>query len=119
MKTFTLDKQLDYSQEHLNVIHFTKDFLLQNEITIKGETEIPDGYSYHAVKGSEAWFRFLGGWLVPQRQIPIKLKIKIFKDKTVNINIESDMTKIGSSIGMEKIFTKYFDQIYNLYRKEI
>ena len=119
MKQFELNKQYSYSMEKEELITKSKDFLFGNSFKIVGETNLSNGHSIHAQRGSETALRLLGALLTTKKQLPIKINIKIMNDKKVDFFVTSDIVGVGSSFGLEKKFTNYFSEIFNLYQKVI
>ncbi len=119
MKQFELNKQFSFTMETEELIKKTKDFLFANSFKISGETNISNGYSIHAQRGSETALRLLGSLLTTKKQLPIKINIKIMNDKKVDFLMTSDIVGVGSSFGLEKKFHKCFNEVYNLYEKVI
>ena len=119
MKQFEQNKQFSFTMGIEDFINASKDFLFANSFKISGETNISNGYSIHAQKGSETALRLLGALLTTKKQLPIKINIKIMNDKKVDFFVTSDIVGVGSSFGLEKKFTNYFSEIFNLYQKVI
>ena len=119
MKQFEQNKQFSYSMEKEELITKSKDFLFGNSFKIVGETNLSNGHSIHAQRGSETALRLLGALLTTKKQLPIKINIKIMNDKKVDFFVTSDIVGVGSSFGLEKKFTNYFSEIFNLYQKVI
>ena len=116
MKQFELNKQYSYSMEKEELITKSKDFLFGNSFKIVGETNLSNGHSIHAQRGSETALRLLGALLTTKKQLPIKINIKIMNDNTVDFFITSDIVGIGSSFGLKNKFNNCFNEILNLYQ---
>ena len=116
MKQFEQNKQFSFTMGIEDFINASKDFLFANSFKISGETNISNGYSIHAQKGSETALRLLGALLTTKKQLPIKINIKIMNDNTVDFFITSDIVGIGSSFGLKNKFNNCFNEILNLYQ---
>ena len=119
MKQFELNKQFSFRMGKEELINESKDFLFANSFKISGETNISNGYSIHAQRGSETALRLLGAAFTSKTQLPIKINIKIINDNKVDFNVTSDIEGVGSSFGLENKFNNCFNEIFNLYQKAI
>src|SRR3989344_3476662 len=100
MKEIEFNEKYNFSGDYKNVIDNVRDNLMRMNFKIAGETKISEGYSFHAKRGSQVKLRLLGGALISRNSLPIKLNLKIMKDKSVFLEVSSDVG-FGSSFGMK------------------
>ena len=111
------NKSYSFAGSSDELINNSKDFLMTNGFTISGETSITNGYSIHAKRGSETILRILGALFTTNKQLPIKINLKILNDKEVVVLISSNISGIGSSFGLKNKYNNCFNEIFDSYLK--
>lgn len=118
MKQFEIEKKHQLNNYDKDLIKLTKNYFISNGFKLINETTIDNTTIINFQRGSMLILRLLGGLLIPDSQLPIKINIQI-SNNIINIKLGSNFKGIGTSIGLENKFNVYLNNLNNSFIKNI
>lgn len=118
MKQFEIEKKHQLNNSYEDLIKYTKNHFISHGFKLINETTIDNTTTINFQRGSMLILRLLGGLLIPDSQLPIKINIQI-SNNIINIKLGSNFTGIGTSIGLENKFNAYLENLNNSFIKTI
>jgi len=118
MKQFEIEKKHQLNNSDKDLIKLTKNHFISQGFKLINETSIDNTTTINLQRGSMLILRLLGGLLIPNSQLPIKINIQI-SNNIITIRLGSNFTGIGTSIGLESKFNTYLNNLNNSFIKAI
>jgi hypothetical protein len=118
MKQFEIEKKHQLNKSDKDLIKHTKNHFISHGFKLINETTIDNTTTINFQRGSMLILRLLGGLLIPDSQLPIKINIQI-SNNIITIKLGSNFTGIGTSIGLENKFNTYLNNLNNSFIKTI